>query len=71
MAGNVWEWCLNTQQKPGEPEAVRIDNEGGKRVIRGGTWNNEPEFLRVSFRYGLNADTRLSSIGFRLAQDLS
>ncbi len=71
MAGNVWEWCLNTQQKPGELEAVRVDNEGGKRVIRGGTWNNEPEFLRVSFRYGLNADTRLSSIGFRLAQDLS
>lgn len=70
MAGNVWEWCLNTQQKPEEPESARIDKEGSKRVIRGGTWNNEPEFLRVSFRFGLNADTRLSSVGFRLAQDI-
>lgn len=25
MAGNVWEWCLNTYKNPQQPEAVRID----------------------------------------------
>ncbi|MDH4097694.1 MAG: SUMF1/EgtB/PvdO family nonheme iron enzyme [Nitrospira sp.] len=59
MAGNVWEWC-----------ASWYDKSQGLRVIRGGSWFDQSEFLRASSRYGLYADYRLNYIGFRLAQDL-
>jgi hypothetical protein len=37
-------------------------------VIRGGSWNNNPENLRASNRNRNNADNRNNNIGFRLAQ---
>jgi len=37
-------------------------------VIRGGSWNNKPENLRVSNRNRNNPDNRNNNIGFRLAQ---
>ena len=42
----------------------------GQRVVRGGSWDNEREILRVSNRSGSPADDRGSSVGFRLAQDI-
>jgi hypothetical protein len=41
-----------------------------QRVIRGGSWNNKPENLRVSNRNRNrnNADKRNNNIGFRLVQ---
>jgi formylglycine-generating enzyme required for sulfatase activity len=37
-------------------------------VVRGGSWNNEPENLRSANRNRNNADNRNNNIGFRLAQ---
>jgi len=37
-------------------------------VIRGGSWNNEPENLRSANRNNRNRDNRNNNIGFRLAQ---
>ena len=70
MAGSIAEWCLNKYVTPEQPEAVRIDKEGGYRVLRGGSWYNGQEFLRTSDRGWNDADVRLNSIGFRLAQDV-
>lgn len=70
MVGNVWEWCLNTDEKPDQPEAVTINKTGGRRGIRGGSWNFRPGNLRTSDRYWFYADNRGGNIGFRLAQDL-
>ena len=41
-----------------------------KRIHRGGTWHNEPQYLRSAFRIGYPADFRLSGIGFRVAKEL-
>ncbi|MDN5942897.1 MAG: SUMF1/EgtB/PvdO family nonheme iron enzyme [Nitrospira sp.] len=70
MAGNVWEWCLNTYEQPETPESLRIDELNTRRVVRGGCWFNEPENLRVSNRYRRVADYRNAGLGFRLAQDI-
>ena len=77
MSGNVWEWvedCWHQDYKGGPTDgSVWLDaNAGscGQRVIRGGSWINDPERLRTSRRYGSIAVDRDINIGFRLAQDL-
>lgn len=64
MSGNVWEWVQDCYD-----EGVD-ENKCGRRVIRGGSWDNDPEYLRVSYRYWNFAGYRYDFIGFRLAQDL-
>jgi formylglycine-generating enzyme required for sulfatase activity len=39
-------------------------------VVRGGSWDNDPEYLRSAARNGGDAGSRDSGLGFRLAQDL-
>lgn len=70
MAANVWEWCLNEQDNLEEPEAVRIDKGVGRRVLRGGSWDNGPGNLRVSLRSWVSTDYRTTYLGFRLVQDI-
>ena len=43
----------------------------GQRVMRGGSWTLDPEFLRASLRGRGSAGFRFYFIGFRLAQDLN
>ncbi|MBL7792874.1 MAG: SUMF1/EgtB/PvdO family nonheme iron enzyme [Saprospiraceae bacterium] len=40
--------------------------EGTNRVVRGGSWNNNPENCRVANRNRNNPDNRNNNIGFRL-----
>ncbi len=64
MAGNVWEWCLN---KYDDPNDIRIDQSGGQRVLRGGSWGRIPERLCSAARNGFNPADRWSGhVGFRL-----
>jgi formylglycine-generating enzyme required for sulfatase activity len=57
MHGNVWEWVADA-------------HESGGRVLRGGSWNNGPEFLRAASRGWNGAADRGNDIGFRLARTL-
>ncbi len=77
LSGNVWEWVEDCwhgtyEGAPNDGLAWLQTGSGncGLRVIRGGSWNDAPEDLRVSYRNGFNAGNRNGLVGFRLAQDL-
>lgn len=63
MSGNAWEWIQDCYEKVEEDKC-------GRRVLRGGSWYDTPETLRVSNRGWGDAVGRDGSIGFRLVQDL-
>ena len=74
MHGNVWEWvqdCLNGSYAgaPGDGSAW-ASGDCGRRVIRGGSWNDLARHLRSANRDRTDRALRDISIGFRLAQDL-
>jgi len=75
MSGNVYEWVEDCGHEdysgaPTDGSAWLEVNGGncGRRVIRGGSWNNKPENLRASNRNRNNTDNRNNNIGFRLVQ---
>lgn len=74
LSGNVREWCWDwhgdyAQSEQSDPNGPK---ESKFRVVRGGSWIIRIDrFLRVSYRYYLNPDDRLSIIGFRLARHLT
>ena len=76
-SGNVWEWVQdcwheNYEGAPTDGSAWEAEGGGdvGRRVIRGGSWFNDPRSLRSSLRFGNTLDSRDYLVGFRLAQDL-
>jgi formylglycine-generating enzyme len=59
MSGNVWEWVedcwhgdYNGAPTDGRPWKEENGGECGRRVIRGGSWDDRPGDLRSSFRDG-------------------
>jgi formylglycine-generating enzyme required for sulfatase activity len=74
MIGNVWEWtqdCWNESYK-GAPLDGRPWESGdcGRRVARGGSWDNVPDFARSASRGGFEPGDRGNNLGFRLARTL-
>ena len=73
--GNVWEWvedCWHGNYS-GAPQDGRAWTKGGdcgKRVFRGGSWENPPEFVSSSYRWGGDDRLRAASLGFRVAREL-
>ncbi len=74
MHGNIWEWTEDIYYN--DYASVPIDGSastvggGTDRVLRGGSWNYNPFYLRSAFRFRLTPTSRSSSFGFRLVQDL-
>ena len=77
MAGNVWEWCNDwydanyyqnfknsTARNPEGPKS------GDQRVLRGGSWDYIPDYLRCALRYWYYPDYRIVDFGFRCIQDV-
>ena len=72
MSGNVWEWCEDSWHKNYENAptdgTVWNDNhsQSASRVIRGGSWYNNPWDCRSAYRLYLTPDDRGNDIGFRV-----
>ena len=74
MHGNVWEWVEDAyrdsyKDAPADGSAVSGDNSSS-RVLRGGSWDSNPDDLRSANRSGVGPSSRYGSVGFRLARTL-
>jgi formylglycine-generating enzyme required for sulfatase activity len=74
MHGNVWEWCQDNWHDSyrGAPRDGSVWGGGDARlrVLRGGAWTDEREFLRSSVRAKAPFDRRDRHIGFRVVREL-
>ncbi|MEM6625104.1 MAG: SUMF1/EgtB/PvdO family nonheme iron enzyme [Pseudomonadota bacterium] len=74
MHGNVWEWVedcyrdtLASQPPDGAPHTA---GDCSRRVLRGGSWLNDPQLLRSAFRDRNDTGDRFNLVGFRVARTL-
>jgi formylglycine-generating enzyme required for sulfatase activity len=71
MHGNVWEWCLDDYRAgyegaPTDGSAWVRGRQPGK-VLRGGSWDDDPGFCRSASRYEAIPVCRYDKFSFRVA----
>ena len=74
VTGNVWEWTADwydANYYMRSPEHnPKGPSSGQYRVIRGGSWNDEPDYVRSANRFWYIPSDRDDGLGFRCAQDV-
>jgi formylglycine-generating enzyme required for sulfatase activity len=76
MHGNVWEWvqdCYDEKAYAGQaPNDGRAHEVAGcsARVLRGGSWSDDPQNVRSAYRSGGKPGIRDDNAGVRLARML-
>jgi formylglycine-generating enzyme required for sulfatase activity len=74
MLGNVWQWtidCWNEDYKNAPSDgSARPTGDCSRRVVRGGSWDNDPRDVRAGNRGWNDTDNRGTGTGFRVARTL-
>jgi formylglycine-generating enzyme required for sulfatase activity len=78
MHGNVGQWVedcyadsLNGAPTDGAVWKAACKDDTSSRVVRGGSWNYFPDYLRSSIRLRYGPGSRVNDLGFRVARVLS
>jgi formylglycine-generating enzyme required for sulfatase activity len=71
MHGNVREWCADHwhENYQGAPSDGRVwqNGTGNRRLVRGGSWFNDPKQCRCAHRYSYDQSVGNHDIGIRVA----
>jgi formylglycine-generating enzyme required for sulfatase activity len=74
VLGNVWEWCEDcwNETYAGAPQdgSTWIAGDCNERVMRGGSWNNFPWYVRSGNRSRETITVRTNYLGFRVVKTL-
>ena len=71
MHGNIWEWCADTWHNnyngaPTDGSAWGNLDDKNTKVLRGGSWYNDPAICRSAFRDRSNPSDSRRNWGFRV-----
>jgi formylglycine-generating enzyme required for sulfatase activity len=72
MHGNVSEWCYDAYKADlsNKSRGPRVEGDvSTARVLRGGSWDGNPQRCRSALRIGFVPDYRYLTLGFRVAMD--
>ena len=75
MYGNVWKWvqdCYHADHE-GAPNdgSARTSGDCSRCIVRGGSWDVKPRYLRAAFRNRGTTGDRDNDLGFRVARTVS
>ena len=71
MMGNVWEWTYSEYFDPyngKEQSCANNVNDNSPVVIRGGSWDSSPVYIRAATRGWFRVSWCKSNLGFRLVR---
>jgi formylglycine-generating enzyme required for sulfatase activity/uncharacterized caspase-like protein len=69
--GNIREWCQDAwhdsyEGAPADGTAWMSENDNNYRLLRGGSWFDNPRYCRSAYRYWYARDSRSNYVGFRV-----
>ena len=62
MAGNVWQWTSTSYEEEADEGPIKM-------IVKGGSWMDGPNELRVSNRKELDPTQQYGDVGFRLVRE--
>ena len=71
MHGHVWEWCQDVWHEsyegaPTDGSAWIKEGDQALRLLRGGSWLDDPVLYRLAYRGRNSPDISKSDVGFRV-----